>query len=284
MNKKFALIGTAGYIASRHLKAIKETGGELVASFDIADSVGILDAYFPKSAFFTDEFKFYDYLIDVMPVDYLVICSPNFLHEQQCLAGLKLNADVICEKPLCLTLSEWQNLSEAQQYSDKKIYTILQLRHHPELTALIKDVSPDTTYEVEISYHTPRGNWYHQSWKGDKQKSGGIATNIGIHLFDLVCRLFGEATTIDVETETSTQSKGILHFNNTRVSWDLNIDAQNKASRSILINGKKIEFTEGFSDLHTASYRHILDGAGFVLDDVRPSIEIVEKIRLSSKR
>lgn len=282
MHKKFALIGIAGYIAPRHLNAITDIGGELVAAYDIADSVGILDAYFPQCEFFTDEFAFYDFLIDSTPVDYLVVCSPNYLHEQHCYAGLKLNADIICEKPTCLTLENWQNLADAQQYSTKKIYTILQLRHHPEIIALKNSIQSDLSYDVEIKYHTPRGKWYHKSWKGNMEKSGGIATNIGIHLFDMVCWLFGEVLALQVEENTETTSKGSLQFNNARVKWDLHIGIEEKAVRSIAVNAEQIEFTDGFADLHTASYHQIMDGNGYGLDDVKASIALVEKIRTTA--
>lgn len=279
MNKKFALIGIAGYIAPRHLKAIQAVGGELVAAYDIADSVGILDAYFPNCAFFTDEFAFYDFILDNCPIDYLVVCSPNFLHEQHCYAGLKLNADIICEKPLCLTLESWTNLKEAEAYSDKRIYTILQLRHHPKLIELKANIQADTHYDVLVDYHTPRGKWYHQSWKGDVQKSGGIATNIGIHLFDLVCWLFGDVKTIETQENTNTISTGIVTFENAKVQWNLDISPTQTPRRSIHINGKAIEFTAGFSDLHTTAYEHILNQKGFNLEYVLPSISIVEQIR-----
>ncbi|MBK9329815.1 MAG: Gfo/Idh/MocA family oxidoreductase [Sphingobacteriales bacterium] len=281
MTKKFALIGLAGYIAPRHLKAIKEVGGDLVAALDIADSVGILDPYFPDCAFFTEESAFYDFLMDKEPVDYLVVCSPNHLHEEHCYAGLKLNTDVICEKPLTLTTESLAHLEEAQQYTRKHIYTILQLRLHPKLQQLKEatEASPQEVADVQIEYFTPRGKWYHASWKGDISKSGGIATNIGIHLFDLVVWLFGDVKEVQTEKQTPTESIGTIELQNARVRWHLSIEPDVPPKRQMIINGVMHEFTDGFADLHTASYRRILEGKGFDTSIVRPSIELVEKIR-----
>ena len=279
MNKNFAIIGTAGYIAPRHLKAIKEIGGNLVAALDIADSVGILDAYFPDCEFFKDEFSFYDFLMEKTSIDYLVVCSPNYLHEEHCYAGLKLNADVICEKPLTLTIESLHNLIEAENYTNKHIYTILQLRLHPMLQQLKNEIQATKKYEVEIIYHTPRGKWYHNSWKGDEQKSGGIATNIGIHLFDLVSWLFGEVKTISVEKNTTTESIGNIELEQAIVHWNLSIEQNLEPKRSIIIDGKTYEFTDGFTDLHTKSYQAIINQNGFTTTAVKPSIDIVERIR-----
>jgi UDP-N-acetyl-2-amino-2-deoxyglucuronate dehydrogenase len=281
MSKKFALIGAAGYIAPRHLKAIKEVGGNLVAAFDIADSVGVLDAYFPDCNFFTDEFTFYDFLMDKQSIDYLVVCSPNHLHEEHCYAGLKLNADVICEKPLALTIESLQNLSDAESYTNKRIYTILQLRLHPTLFALKKEIETSTIekHDVVIEYFTPRGKWYHASWKGNTKKSGGIATNIGIHLFDLATWLFGDINEISVEQNTDISSTGLLSLQGAEVRWNLSIEPNKSAKRQITVNGKTIEFTSGFADLHTASYQEILKNKGFTINDIKPSVSIVETIR-----
>lgn len=280
-NKQFALIGAAGYIAPRHLKAIKEVGGNLVAAYDIADAVGILDSWFPDCAFFTDEFAFYDFLMDKNPVDYLVVCSPNYLHEEHCYAGLKLNADVICEKPLVLTVESLQNLLDAESYTNKHIYTILQLRLHPMLMDLKKamEASEIKKHEVSVAYFTPRGKWYHASWKGDVKKSGGIATNIGIHLFDLVSWLFGDVQDISVEKNNANESSGTLQLEKATVKWNLSIQRDLSPKRQITIDGKIYEFTEGFADLHTASYQEILNNKGFTIHDVKPSVDIVERIR-----
>lgn len=281
MTKQFALIGAAGYIAPRHLKAIQEVGGNLAAAYDISDTVGILDTYFPDCEFFTDEFAFYDFLMDTCPVDYLVVCSPNHLHEEHCYAGLKLNADVICEKPLCLTTESLLLLSEAQAYTNKHIYTILQLRLHPMLLELKKEMESSTQekHEVSVEYFTPRGKWYHTSWKGDVRKSGGIATNIGIHLFDLVSWLFGEVKELSVDKNSATESSGTLELEKATVQWNLSIDSTVSPKRQITIDGKAYEFTKGFADLHTVSYREILNNKGFTIQDVKPSVAIVEKIR-----
>lgn len=276
--KKFALIGLAGYIAPRHLKAIQAVGGELVAALDIADSVGILDAYFPQCEFFTNESDFYDYLLDHVSVDYLVVCSPNHLHEEHCLAGLKLNATVICEKPLGLTTESLRNLAEAENYTEKKIYTILQLRLHPMLQEIKQQLTAGK-HQVQITYFTPRGKWYHKSWKGDFEKSGGIATNIGIHLFDLSYWLFGNILSLDVIENSDTESKGRMELEHAQVEWHLSIAAGHTAERRITIDGKSYAFTEGFSDLHTASYEQILQNNGFGIPEVMPSVDMVERIR-----
>jgi UDP-N-acetyl-2-amino-2-deoxyglucuronate dehydrogenase len=281
MSKQFAIIGAAGYIAPRHLKAIKEVGGNLVAAYDIADAVGVLDTYFPDCEFFTEEFSFYDFLMDKNPVDYLVVCSPNYLHEEHCYAGLKLNADVICEKPLALTTESLQNLSNAESYTNKHIYTILQLRLHPMLMELKKEIEASETEQhvVRIEYFTPRGKWYHNSWKGNIKKSGGIATNIGIHLFDLASWLFGDLREISVEKNTATENSGNLELERANVFWNLSIESSLSPKRQITIDDKTYEFTDGFADLHTVSYQHILNNKGFTINDVKPSVDIVERIR-----
>lgn len=274
----FALIGAAGYIAPRHLKAIKSVGGNLLAAYDIADSVGVLDQYFPGCKFFTDEFEFYNRLLDDLHVQYMVICSPNYLHEEHCRNALKLGVDIICEKPLVLTVDELEQLQELEQLTQKNIYTILQLRLHPLLKQLKNEIE-DRKYNVNIEYFTPRGNWYHASWKGDAKKSGGIATNIGIHLFDLASWLFGEVIEISVEKNTSTENIGKLRLKNADVQWHLSIENDLQPKRQFIIDGKQYEFTEGFADLHSASYEEILNKKGFTTNDVKPSIDIVEKIR-----
>jgi UDP-N-acetyl-2-amino-2-deoxyglucuronate dehydrogenase len=281
MQKQFAIIGAAGYIAPRHLKAIADIGGNLLAAFDISDRVGILDTYFPECEFFTDEFAFYDFLMEQPCLDYVVVCSPNYLHEEHCYAGLKLNADVICEKPLALSMESLRNLSEAELYTNKRIYTILQLRLHPMLANLKKELQTSAVdlHDVYIEYHTPRGKWYHKSWKGDVGKSGGIAANIGIHLFDMATWLFGEVSDVFVEENTSINCKGSLKLKQANLNFKLSIDRGRSAKRQIIVDGKAYEFTEGFADLHTASYQEILNNKGFTINDVKPSVDIVEKIR-----
>ena len=281
--KKFALIGAAGYIAPRHLKAIKDVGGELVAALDVSDSAGILDTYFIDCRFFTDEFAFYDYLIDVCPVDYLVVCSPNHLHEEHCRNGLKLNANVICEKPLTLTLESLENLKEAETYTDKRIYTILQLRLHPLLSALRNELENDNAiHNIELKYFTPRGDWYHHSWKGREKHSGGIATNIGIHFFDLLAWLFGDVKNISPALQNTYESKGTLELDRAKVSWHLSIEKNAVPLRYLKIDNKEYNFTDGFQNLHTACYEQILAGNGFTTDDVATSIFIAETIRNSN--
>ena len=280
--KKFALIGAAGYIAPRHLKAIHDVGGELVAALDVSDAAGILDSYFIHCKFFTDEFAFYDFLIDVCPVDYLVVCSPNHLHEEHCRNGLKLNANIICEKPLTLTLESLENLKEAETYTDKRIYTILQLRLHPVLTALKKQLENDNAvHEIELKYFTPRGDWYRHSWKGREKYSGGIATNIGIHFFDLLVWLFGEVKNISPALQTDTASEGTLELERARVSWQLSIEKDSAPLRYLKIDEQEYNFTDGFQHLHTACYEQIMAGHGFTTTDVTPSIFITETIRNS---
>ncbi len=279
----FALIGAAGYIAPRHLKAIKDTGGNLLAAYDISDSVGVLDTYFPACNFFTDEFEFYNRLLDDLKVDYIVICSPNYMHAEHCRNALKLGVDIICEKPLVLTLQELEELQELEILTQKKIYTILQLRLHPAVLQLKKELEEradsEQRYQVRIEYFTPRGKWYHASWKGIQEKSGGIATNIGIHLFDLVSWLFGAPTSIQVQENTALVSSGKLILKHADVEWNLSIDSTAAPRRQIEINNKTYAFTEGFAALHTQSYEEILQKKGFTTGDVKPSIEIVEKIR-----
>lgn len=279
-SKKFALIGAAGYIAPRHLKAIRDVGGELVAALDISVTAGVLDYYFIHCKFFTDEFAFYDFLIETCPVDYLVVCSPNHLHEEHCRNGLKLNADVICEKPLTLTLESLENLKDAESYTDKRIYTILQLRLHPVLLDLKNKLAGDSAlHEVELKYFTPRGDWYHQSWKGDIKRSGGIATNIGIHFFDLLVWLFGEVKLVTPGLQSETESKGMLELERARVNWHLSIEKEMPPLRSLKIDEKEYNFTDGFQNLHTACYEKILAGQGFTTLDVGASIFITETIR-----
>lgn len=281
--KTFALIGASGYIAPRHLKAIKDVGGVLTAALDLNDSAGILDSYFIDCRFFTDEFAFYDHLVE-NPVDYLVVCSPNDLHEEHCRNGLKLNAGVICEKPLTLTLESLENLKEAERYTDKRIHTILQLRLHPVLVALKNELAASAAaHDVELSYFTPRGDWYHHSWKGDLKRSGGIATNIGIHFFDLLVWLFGEVQSIEPGKQDAEHSAGSLVLERANVRWNLSIRKDLAPQRSLIIDGQAYNFTDGFQNLHTACYEQILAGKGFTTEDVAASIFITESIRNSQE-
>ena len=294
--KRFALIGAAGFIAPRHLKAIKETGNNLVAAMDKFDSVGIIDSYFPHADFFT-EFERFDRHIDKLrrqgqSIDYVSICSPNYLHDSHIRFALRQHADAICEKPLVLNPWNVDALAEIEKETGKKIYTILQLRLHPAIIKLREEVlasDPNKIFDVDLTYITSRGKWYHHSWKGEEQKSGGIATNIGIHFFDMLLWIFGEAKEVKVEKYKDDNASGFLQLARASVHWSLSINeehlpeavkAQGKRTfRSLQMNGREIEFSDGFTDLHTISYQEILKGKGFGLEEARPSIELAHQIR-----
>jgi UDP-N-acetyl-2-amino-2-deoxyglucuronate dehydrogenase len=294
--KDFALIGLAGYIAPRHLKAIKETGNNLVAALDKHDNVGILDSYFPNADFFT-EFERFDRHLDKLKrkghsVDYVSICSPNYLHDSHIRFALKHGADAICEKPLVLNPWNVDALEEIERETGKKIYTILQLRLHPVIIALrekIQNGPKNKIYDVDLNYVTSRGNWYHISWKGDETKSGGIATNIGIHFFDMLIWIFGGVKQNQVNVHTRDTAEGYLELEKARVRWLLSIDYEKipeqikksgkRTFRSLAIQNEEVEFSEGFTDLHTGSYEKIMSGEGFGIEEIRPAIETVYTIR-----
>jgi len=294
--KKFALIGAAGYIAPRHMKAIKETGNVLVAALDKNDSVGIIDSYFPNADFFT-EFERFDRHIDKLRrkdigVDYVSIASPNYLHDAHIRFGLRSNAHVICEKPLVLNPWNVDALSEIEKESDKKIYNILQLRLHKSIEELkhkIENGPKDKIYDVDLTYLTSRGHWYFTSWKGDISKSGGVATNIGVHFFDMLTWIFGDVKQNIVHIHQKEKAAGYLELEKARVRWFMSVDYNSipkhikvsgaRTYRSITVNGEEIEFSGGFTDLHTHSYQEILKGNGFGLDEARKSIDIVHDIR-----
>lgn len=293
--KNFALVGAAGYIAPRHFKAIKETGNDLVAGLDVFDSVGILDSYFPNTSFFT-EFERFDRHLDLFnrtnkKLDFLTVCTPNYLHDSHIRFGLKHGADVICEKPIVLNPWNIQRLQEVEKETGKKVYTILQLRLHPAIKALKKKVeeSGDKVYEFDLTYITSRGNWYYTSWKGDNQKSGGIATNIGVHFFDMLGWIFGGVKQNIVHLHEHDRAAGFLEFEKAKVRWFLSIDyntipeevkkSGKRTYRSMLIDNEEIEFSDGFTDLHTESYKDILAGKGYGLEDALASIELVQQIR-----
>ncbi|MCZ2100775.1 MAG: Gfo/Idh/MocA family oxidoreductase [Chitinophagales bacterium] len=294
--KQFALIGAAGYIAPRHMKAIKETGHDLTAAMDINDSVGIIDSYFPKASFFT-EFERFDRHLEKLKrnheqVDYVSICSPNYLHDAHIRFGLRYGADVICEKPVVLNPWNIDALEELEQESGKHIYNILQLRLHPSIIALKEKVAQapaDKIFEFDLTYITSRGNWYYTSWKGNSEKSGGIATNIGVHFYDMLQWIFGAVRDNKVHIHTHDKAAGFLEFDKAKVRWFLSINADTipapvlasgkRTYRSINIEGEELEFSDGFTDLHTDSYRHILDGHGFRIGEARTAIEIVHQIR-----
>ncbi|MBA4407745.1 oxidoreductase [bacterium] len=296
--KKFGLTGVAGYVAPRHLKAIKETGNGLIACYDPHDSVGVLDHYFPHADFFTVYERFERHLTKlalhpVSKIDYFTVCSPNYLHDAHIRLALNHGADVICEKPLVLNPQNLDILQELELKSGKKVYTVMQLRSHPSLMALKENLSkqPDKKHKVELTYITLRGSWYHYSWKGEEEKSGGIATNIGIHLFDLLIWLFGSVEQSQVHLSDKNKMAGSLELKNADVAWflsidenDLPTDAKVKSKtthRSIKVDGEEIEFTDGFTDLHTKVYQEILNGRGLGIKDARPSIEIVYNIRFA---
>jgi len=298
MPKNFAITGVGGYVAPRHLKAIKETGNRLLAAVDPNDSVGILDSYFPEANFFT-EFERFDRHIEKLrrqsedqKIEYVSICSPNYLHDAHARFALRIGADAICEKPLVLNPWNIDALQELEQESGRKINTVLQLRVHPSLLALKQKLDTGSTQnkkDVVLTYITSRGIWYLISWKGQIERSGGLATNIGIHFFDLLIWLFGPVESNEVHIATPKKTGGYIELERARVRWILSIDrddlplqvAQNGQTtyRSITIDGEEVEFSGGFTDLHTEVYRRTLDGNGFGLEDARPSLNLVHDMR-----
>jgi len=294
--KNFALIGAGGYVAPRHMKAIKDTGNNLIAALDKHDSVGILDSYFPEADFFI-EFERFDRHIEKLKrqgiyTDYVTVCSPNYLHDAHIRFGLRVGADVICEKPLVLNPWNVDALMEIEKETSKKIFTILQLRLHPAIMALkekVEKANARKKYDIDLRYITSRGHWYHVSWKGDIQKSGGIATNIGIHFFDMLIWIFGDVKENSVEKHSADTAAGILTLEKASVNWFLSIDANTlpeeckqtgkRTYRSLSIDNEKFEFSEGFADLHTRSYEEILKGNGFSIAETKKSIELVHDIR-----
>jgi UDP-N-acetyl-2-amino-2-deoxyglucuronate dehydrogenase len=293
--KSFAMTGAAGYIAPRHMRAIKEVGGNLAAALDPSDSVGVIDSHFPDARFFV-EFERFDRHLDKLRrrgegVDYVSICSPNYLHDAHVRFALRSGADAICEKPLVLNPWNIDGLAEAENDTGRKVHTILQLRLHPAIIALRDRIAADTSgrrHDVDLSYVTSRGLWYFVSWKGDEARSGGIATNIGVHFYDMLAFVFGKLERNVVHHRAPDCAAGYLEYQRARVRWFLSINVKDvpqsvaekqRTYRSITVDGKEIEFSEGFTDLHTASYRSILAGKGFPLEAVRPSIEAVAHIR-----
>ena len=289
----YALVGASGYIAPRHMKAIKDTGGDLVVAFDPNDSVGILDSHFPDAHFFT-EFERFDRHVDKLKrkgerLDYVAICSPNYLHDAHCRFALRSGADAICEKPLVLNPWNIDGLADIEKDTGKRIFSILQLRLHPAILALRDQFASSTKrHHVQLTYCTSRGRWYHASWKGDDSKSGGVATNIGVHFFDMLGFVFGKVLANHAHLKSPERAAGFIECERADVSWFLSVDrndlpesVQGKKTtyRSITVNGEEVEFSEGFTDLHTRSYEEVLAGRGFGLDAVRPSIEIVSNFR-----
>lgn len=294
--KRFALIGAAGYIAPRHMKAIKDTGNDLVAAFDPYDGIGIMDSHFPNADFFT-EFERFDRHIDKLrrqgnAIDFISICSPNYLHDAHIRFGLRSGCDVICEKPLVLNPWNVDALQEIEAETGKKVNTILQLRLHDSIIALRNKVlngPKDKIYDVDLKYMTSRGKWYHHSWKGDVAKSGGIATNIGVHFFDMLTWVFGDVQENIVHQHTEDTASGFLKLERAKVNWFLSIDYNQipeevklkgkRTFRTLQMEGEEIEFSDGFTELHTKSYEKILKGEGFDLSHAINSIKIVSSIR-----
>lgn len=292
MKKTFALIGAAGYVAPRHMEAIKETGNELVAALDPHDSVGILDSYFPECHFFT-EFERFDRHLEKLKrkgkkVDYISICSPNYLHDAHIRYGLRYGANVICEKPMVLNPWNVEAIAEIEKESEGNVYNILQLRLHPSIIALKKRVEagdPNKVYNIVLTYITSRGKWYHHSWKGDISKSGGIATNIGIHFFDMLLWIFGDVKDNKVLQVNDFKAKGELLLERANVNWFLSINKDDlpknggRTFRSLQIDGEEVDFTEGFEKLHVESYREIMKDSGFDVKKVDVAIKIVHDLR-----
>ena len=288
----------AGYIAVKHLHAIKETGNNLLASLDKFDSVGRIDSYFPESDFFV-EFERFDRHFDKLKrtgtkIDYVSICSPNYLHDSHIRFALRQQAEAICEKPIVLNPWNIDALQEIENETGRKIYTVLQLRLHPKILELrdkIRNGPKGKIYDIDMTYITSRGNWYSISWKGDIQKSGGVATNIGIHFFDMLSWIFGDTRKNIVHISEPHKAAGYLELENARVRWFLSLDyddipvkckeAGKRTFRSITVDGEEIEFSEGFADLHTLTYKEILAGRGFGLKEARQSVETAYTIRNS---
>lgn len=294
--KNFALIGAAGYIAPRHMRAIKDTGNHLSVAYDINDSVGIIDSISPESEFFTEFERFQEFAYRLkrqsrQALDYVSVCSPNHLHHAHIAAGLRLGCDVICEKPLVPTPEILDELARVELETGKRVFNILQLRHHAAILQArerIAGAAADTKFDVELTYITSRGKWYAESWKGDPRKSFGVATNIGVHFYDMLHFIFGRLQRNHVHFVSENKAGGYLEYERARVRWFLSIDATDLPNevkgkkttfRNIDIGGEQLEFSEGFTDLHTTSYQEILAGRGYGLEDARHCIETVNVIR-----
>jgi len=292
---RFALIGAAGFVAPRHMRAIRDAGGQLVAAVDPKDSVGVIDEYFPEAAFFT-EFERFDRHLDKLRrrgegVEFVSICSPNYLHDAHIRFAMRTDAHAICEKPLVLNPWNIDALADMERATGRRINTILQLRLHPVIAGLRETIQsgPATKIDIDVTYITSRGKWYHRSWKGSLEKSGGVATNIGVHFFDMLGWIFGGLKSSAVHRRQDDCAAGVLDLEHARVRWFLSVNADHlpaaqqakgqRTFRSITVEGQELEFSEGFTDLHTVSYREILAGRGYGLRDARPSIEMVHAIR-----
>ncbi|MGE0018702.1 MAG: Gfo/Idh/MocA family oxidoreductase [Draconibacterium sp.] len=293
--KRFALIGAAGYIADRHMKAIRETGNLLVCATDKFDVMGRIDSYFPDAEFFLEIENLDKYMDDLRregkPIDMVSICTPNYMHPSHIRFALRNGADAICEKPLVIYPRDMHIIKDIEAETGKRVFTVLQLRYHKTILDLKKKIEAagSDMFDVDLSYITTRGSWYQKSWKGDIEKSGGVATNIGIHLFDMVTWIFGNVKGNIVHSYTPTKAAGFLQLEKARVRWFLSVDAEDlpkeavekgkRTYRSITVNGEEVEFSEGFTDLHTETYRQILSGNGFGIDDARESIELTDFVR-----
>ena len=296
----FALIGAAGFIAPRHIKAIHETGNKLVAALDPHDSVGILDRWFPDAAYFREPERFDRYLEKCRrqgdgAVDYVSICSPNYLHDAHIRMALRVGADAICEKPLVLNPWNLDALRELESETGRKVWTILQLREHPTIINLKQQVEGSSKHHtVNLTYIAPRGNWYQYSWKGNFEKSGGIAANIGVHFFDMLHWIFGKRISVELSEASETTCAGRLQFENAEVDWLLSIDpkrsphcsseTRNTALRTLLVDDEVIDFSTGFEGLHSTVYQKILEGNGFGIEDTRDSIETLHEIAMQHNR
>ena len=293
--KRFALIGAAGYIADRHMKAIRETGNQLVCATDKFDVMGRIDSYFPDAEFFLEIENLDKYMDDLRregkPIDMVSICTPNYMHPSHIRFALRNGADAICEKPLVIYPRDMHIIKDIEAETGKRVFTVLQLRYHKTILDLKKKIEAagSDMFDVDLSYITSRGSWYQKSWKGDVEKSGGVATNIGIHFFDMITWIFGNVKENIVHHYSASKAAGFLQLEKARVRWFLSVDAEDlpkeavekgkRTYRSITVNGEEVEFSEGFTDLHTETYRQILSGNGFGIDDARESIELTDFVR-----
>ncbi len=293
--KRFALIGAAGYIAERHMKAIKETGNNLICASDHFDVMGRIDSYFPEAEFFLEHENLDKYMDDLRrkgsPIDYVSICTPNYMHYSHMRFAMRSGADVICEKPLVIYPKDIDTILEIEAETGKKVNTVLQLRYHPAILKLKDEIDSagDKIHEIDLSYITTRGKWYLKSWKGDVSKSGGVATNIGIHFFDMITWIFGKVKENIIHVYNADKAAGFLQLEKARVRWFLSLDYKDlpkvatdkgmRTYRSITVDGKEIEFSGGFTDLHTVTYQNILNGNGFGIEDARESIELTDFVR-----
>ena len=295
--KNFAMIGVGGFVAPRHLKAIKDTNNKLICALDKSDSVGIMDS-FSENVFFFTEFERFDRYAEKIKrdkekkIDYVSICSPNYLHDAHVRFALRIGADAICEKPIVLNPWNLEALKDLEKETGKKIYTILQLRLHPSILKIkeqVEKASSDKKYEIDLTYITSRGRWYHSSWKGDESKSGGVATNIGIHFFDMLLWIFGDLKHHELYDSDKKKMSGYLELEKANIRWFLSIDKNDvpenlrkegkRTFRSILIDEEEVEFSDGFEDLHTRMYEEILAGRGLGIEEARPAINLLHEIR-----